>query len=57
MVGQDRPRKYMDKIPDLKEDKSCFIEKLKEKFWNIQTHIELSSLQLSLLGLLAKIKV
>ena len=57
MVGQDRPRKYMHKIPDLKEDKSCFIEKLKEKFWNIQSHIELSSLQLSLLGLLAKIKV
>ena len=57
MVGQDRPRKYMHKIPDLKEDKSCFIEKLKEQFWNIQTYIELSSLQLSLLGLLAKIKV
>ena len=57
MVDLDRPRKYVDKIPDLKEDKSCFIEKLKEKFWNIQTYIELSSLQLSLLGLLAKIKV
>jgi len=57
MILLGRPRKYMHKIPDLVEDPSCSNGKLKEKFWNKQTLIELSTLQVSLLGLLAKIKV
>jgi len=57
MILLGRPRKYMHKIPDLVEDPSCPNGKLKEKFWNKQTLIELSTLQVSLLGLLAKIKV